>query len=81
MLVGLALLDVEALVVDAAALRHLDIEVGVAQNDGVLAISTSEDAEVRRAYLIIYFFPLIGREKVGLGLARQYLGSLVEETS
>ena len=75
MFMFLAWFDVEVLVRSS---MHIDVDVGISINNGILTKSATEDTEVWRTYLIIYLLPFGGLvEAQVLGLSWFHLRILM----
>ena len=61
MFVFLAILNIDG-VLYAFSTFHCYVHIGVAHDFGVGTISTTEDTEMWRTYLIVYLFPLVALE-------------------
>ena len=78
MFMFLAWFDVEVLVRSS---MHIDVDVGISINNGILTKSATEDTEVWRSHLIIYLLPFGGLvEALVLVLSRFHLRIFMQES-
>ena len=79
-LVFFTLNDVDA-AVDASSVVHLHIHVSITNDDGAVAITTAEDAEVGRTHLLENLSPLVAlKEVLALVSSRHQLGVFMEQS-
>ena len=60
--------------------HHINVDVGISINNGILTESATEDTEVWRSHLIIYLLPFGGLVEALIGLSRFHLRIIMQES-